>query len=382
MIPPVYLQVNSKIIFNLVLAQYESFTSGKPIEFVCYTDQYAGLDWTHEPEETFDELMLRHAQYLRNKYQRVILSWSGGTDSQTIYNIFVKNNIHIDEIVCWVNDEYEPWNSTSNYVWMKNNHPDPTTYITSRNRFDPEGRRQVINNEDWLFQNRTLIPKFAMGTTDSVMQDYCDAKYGESAWCLITGHEQPNVFLRDGKYHCNHIAKTLYSVMGCKGVEPFYLDPVLTLKQSFMIKKFLQHMEAKSKFNQSISDEHRTHIGVRMAFTRTAAGYRAWSKVVGRHNELVTGVSARQKYIETGFDFAPVHPDNIDGTLTQSVDPGLAALLAKDVDVAKTFEHGIKNLLLERDFCNFLLESSTRPDVSLVGKSTGQPLFSKPYQIG
>jgi hypothetical protein len=365
------------------LARYESFTSGHPVEFVCYDDEYAALDWTKEPQESFDELMRRHAQYLRDKYKSVVLNWSGGTDSQTIYNIFVKNNIHIDEIVCWVGGEYEPWNPTSNYVWMQKNHPDPTTRITSKDRIDPIGRSVVVNNEDWIFQNITMIPKFAMGTTDVVMQEYCDSQYGEGNWCLITGHEQPSVYVKDNKYYSNHLAKAVFSIMGCRGVEPFYLDPLLTLKQSFMIKNFLKRLQEIGKIDEWTDKRHyATQFGIRSLPDRNGIGaYKAWSKVLGRHDELVHGASLTAKKLEERFNYAQVNNTSIDGELIRPVDTGLSALLAKDVDVAKTFERGIKNLLLEKDFCEYLMTTG-HPNQSLIGKNTGGALFSRARQIG
>ena len=143
MIPKIYYQVNGRIIFNELLARYESYTTGAPVEFHLHDAEYDQLDWTQEPVESFDELMLRHAQRLRNQYERVVLLWSGGTDSHTIYNTFVRNNLHIDEIVIFHNDRYEPWNSTEYIRWMQTNHPDATTKKTAR--FDKTSRKSVVS---------------------------------------------------------------------------------------------------------------------------------------------------------------------------------------------------------------------------------------------
>ena len=44
------------------------------------------------------KLLKERAQQLRDCYNYIILSYSGGHDSQTILNTFVNNNIYIDEI--------------------------------------------------------------------------------------------------------------------------------------------------------------------------------------------------------------------------------------------------------------------------------------------
>jgi hypothetical protein len=57
------------------------------------------IDWTVEPLETFKDLCKEYAQYIRDNYDYVILYYSGGSDSTTILNTFLDNNIKIDEIV-------------------------------------------------------------------------------------------------------------------------------------------------------------------------------------------------------------------------------------------------------------------------------------------
>jgi len=61
--------------------------------------------WDQEPVSTLSDLYHNRAQQLRNKYDYLVLWYSGGADSDTALNSFIDNNIHIDEIVSWVNYE-------------------------------------------------------------------------------------------------------------------------------------------------------------------------------------------------------------------------------------------------------------------------------------
>jgi len=377
----IYFRVNNKIIFNDILAKYESYVSKQPIEFICHDQAYDQLDWTQEPSQSFDQLMDLHAINLRNRYERVVLSWSGGTDSHTIYNVFKRNNLHIDEIVVWVNDKYEPWNTVKYVEWLKNNHHDPLTKITTRERFDPVAKEKIVNNEDWLFQNISLIPKFVMGTTDSVMWDYCADQYSDTTWCLITGHEQPKVFLQDKKYYACHDSRMFLSVMNFENLECFYTEPLLALKQAHMIKKMIKHLNKANKFTQDTSDTYKNHLEQHMRFN-TDQSYTAWARSLGRHKEVIQGVSWFHKRAEYKFDLQPVTPDAIDGELSRGWDLALADTLKQDQTVAKLFERGIKNLLLEKDFCDHLMQTSDDSKKSVLGKSTGRPTYSKAYDLG
>lgn len=367
---PIYFRVNGKIIFNSLLAKHESFTSKKPIEFICHDDQYNQLTWLNEPAESFDQLMDQHAARLRNKYQKLILLWSGGTDSHTIYNVFKRNSIHIDEIVVFVGDEFEPWNSIKYVEWLKTHHYDPTTKITVKHRFDPIAKQKIVNNEDWLFQNIVMIPKMVVGTADPIMWDYCEQQYGGVSWGLIIGLEQPRVFLKDGLYYSCHDSKHFVNVMGFSNIECFYTEPNLALKQSHMIKRML-----KIRANPNDPD------GFKFKSLSNSC-YTAWQQGLGRHEEAIPGMSYAHKQAESKFESEPVTLAAIDGDLSRGYDLALNALLSKDNAMAKVFVGGIKNLLLEKEFCRYLTETSKDHSGSLIGKNIGAPVYSKAFCIG
>ena len=368
----IYFRVNNKIIYNHLLARYESFVSGQNIDFVCNDQQYNQLNWLQEPAQTIDQLMDQHAINLRNQYQRLVLLWSGGTDSHTIYNVFRRCNLHIDEIVVFVGDQYEPWNSMQYVDWLRTHHDDPHTKITVKNRFDPAIKQQIVNNEDWLFQNTTMIPKMVVGTADRAMHDYCEQSYGGQRWCLIIGLEQPQVRYYHGQYWAYQNSEYLLAAVGFANIECFYLEPQLAVKQAHMIKRML-------KLKSNLLD-HDNYMYQRRGSAN--AYYTAWQTGLGRHQEVIPGMSHAHKMVESSFDLEPVQLSTIDGNLSRGYDRALDALLLKQDDMANVFVQGIKNLLLEKKFCEHLIETSTTPNKSLIAKSIGQPIYSKRYCIG
>lgn len=68
------------------------------IKYHFFDSVYNSLNWDVEPTESLEELYLQRAQQLRDKYDYLILSFSGGSDSTNILNTFLKNNIKLDEI--------------------------------------------------------------------------------------------------------------------------------------------------------------------------------------------------------------------------------------------------------------------------------------------
>ena len=154
--------------------------------------------------------------------------------------------------------------------------------------------------------------------------------------------------------------------MGFDNMECFYTEPVLALKQAHMIKRILQSAKKQG------SDETTMRY-------MSPHGYAAWSRLIGRHPEAISGNSWRHKRLERVFDFEPVVPDLIDSDLTRGYDTGLADLIVADVKVAKTFEQGIKNLLLEKEFCQHLISTGSMPNTNILGRSAGEDIYSKSY---
>ena len=65
------------------------------IKFIYNDDHFSKIDWSVEPKEDIYELFRQRAQQLREKYDYIVLIYSGGVDSHTILETFLKNNIQI-----------------------------------------------------------------------------------------------------------------------------------------------------------------------------------------------------------------------------------------------------------------------------------------------
>jgi len=62
-------------------------------------DVFDSYDWTKEPQSSLDELYNKRARELREKYDYIIVSYSGGADSHNMIEAFLRQNLFIDEIV-------------------------------------------------------------------------------------------------------------------------------------------------------------------------------------------------------------------------------------------------------------------------------------------
>jgi hypothetical protein len=94
-----YYTCNGVDFSSKVDALLYSKTVGVPVNWIFNNLLFDSYDWLTEPDETLDQLYDRRARELREQYDYLILSFSGGSDTNNILEAFIRQNLHIDEIV-------------------------------------------------------------------------------------------------------------------------------------------------------------------------------------------------------------------------------------------------------------------------------------------
>ena len=84
-------QVGNEIFSNKWLA-IQSASKNPQLSYRAYCNDptWDQADWTQEPKETITDLEIGHCEYLRKKYKTLVLFYSGGVDSNTILEHFIK----------------------------------------------------------------------------------------------------------------------------------------------------------------------------------------------------------------------------------------------------------------------------------------------------
>jgi len=94
-----YYQVGQKEFGSKIQACLYASLTKLPIVWNFNNEIFCGWNWENEPEETLEELYHQRAQHIREKYDYVIMSYSGGADSHNALMSFLDNNIRVDEII-------------------------------------------------------------------------------------------------------------------------------------------------------------------------------------------------------------------------------------------------------------------------------------------
>lgn len=83
---------------NIYYDKHEVALTGKSFKFFYKDNEFLKVNWQQKPEKTLKQLYLEQAKKLRDKFDYLILAYSGGHDSSNILETFYFNKIHLDEI--------------------------------------------------------------------------------------------------------------------------------------------------------------------------------------------------------------------------------------------------------------------------------------------
>lgn len=371
-----YYTVNDKRFFNPYLAWYENFKSHAPVTFHCNDAEYSVIDWTQEPFESFDVLMDKHAKHIRNKYERLVFFWSGGTDSQTVLNVFARNRIRIDEIVCLANKKL-PWYPLRHLDWLKEHYWDKTAKLTHFDLFDWNKRSEIIKDENWVLEDIGDTRSFDLGGVDSQSYQYCVANHGGHNWALLSGHEKPTLKFRNGTWWTALEDRPMRQIIGLSNIEPFFLTPILHLKQSHMLARVMNQLPIKFKDGDDAETVLCNQLNIDVLSNQRYANY---SSACGRHQELSIGVSVAQKkkiYQFAGLELS--EEKNVLATNLVGANPTLVEKLKDKDSMAINYLKGFYNVFQDSAFKRYMNERVLKvPNKIMYLKSN----FSKFYNLG
>lgn len=370
----VHYLVNGRAVNNVYLALHERWKTGAQLEFYCNDYEFNQHDWTQEPAASMEMLMASHAHNLRSRYDRLILLWSGGTDSHTIYNVFKRNNIHIDEIIIKASAHSAGF-PECNVDWIQANHWDSTTVITRYDDHDTNLRAIDIPDEDWVWRDKGDLLKYGMTSVGDGVRFLCEKNHAGHAWKAIAGYEKPRLIYRNGNWYHRQLDMVLRTAMGHDHIEHFFLEPLIAIKQSHLVKHAVKKLIEHEKMPLYDND------WAEAKWPKTPEGYRAWCHACGRHDEVTLGVSHTQKLYNDSLDKTIIDSTGSWQQLGMTNDTRLAHDLENNNTVAVNYVKGLHNLYSENGFINYLRDQEyfKNTDTCLTSLKF---LWSKEYNIG
>lgn len=237
---------------------------------------YNNFDWSIEPKESLQTIYLQRAKQLREKYDYIILWYSGGTDSHQILDVFLKHNIFIDEIQS-VSFEKLINNIDHSIIKQDDNLLELLEYpynikhqLEYANKVSPKTKITVIDGSDYVYSDISdgVFESFDMNTFDTIrtlttpnfrnvktykksMMKYNQLHTRKDKTCIITGTEKPPLRIDNGDILFNFydLAFLDFKILNQNWVDPWFAlewffwtpdMPEIPIKQSHVIKRALE----------------------------------------------------------------------------------------------------------------------------------------------
>ena len=241
--------------------------TGDKIEWHFNDEFFSSIDWTIEPTETLTELYADRARQIRNKYDYIVLYFSGGSDSQNILSTFLENNIYLDEILTHhtyqgVGDKLS---ETGHLIEItlaavpeakKYIEKFPTTIhrIVDISEIIKDYWTDNLNDLKYNFMyygNFYITPHNSVATNlPSILPEYKRLVDSGKQICFIHGNEKPNIMFDQKKWYFSFHSNAVESSFSIRrqiekspiNDELFYWDPAawkIIVKQSHVLRKYL-----------------------------------------------------------------------------------------------------------------------------------------------
>lgn len=256
-----YYKVADKKYYNKLEAFSEALPKGWWPHWNFNEEEFSKHDWSIEPKESLEELYRQRAQQIRDKYDHVIIWYSGGSDSDNIVRTFIKNNIHIDEM--WHRSSYQRHNRRDQTIDTNNQ--------ANETRFTAFPR---------LKHYQSLMPKTKIKVFDAMKESIAVWQQGEVSpyetnyfnpvmpakslshrfnthkdslkTCKVLGVDKPRLRFKDGKYWIffqdnwinTHVIHSRLHKVNYEHDEVFYWHPdaiKIMIKQGHLIKNFFKN---------------------------------------------------------------------------------------------------------------------------------------------
>lgn len=254
---------------KLEAIEYSGVTK-HPVEWNFNKDTFNKVDWTQEPPGSLEFWYGERARQIREKYDYIVLWYSGGADSHNALMSFVKNNIFIDEIAqfhnlagtngdkqSWLNEEVFATSAPITDQLIQNN---PVYKHTKHRLVDlSELEMDVLTKDSNKFDYFYKVGKYlspnslARSYMRETIPDYRALINQGKSVCFIYGAEKPKVDNYNHQWFvtfedCLDYAvspRTQMAGQEWEHNELFYWSdslPQLVVKQAHVIKQFMSRL--------------------------------------------------------------------------------------------------------------------------------------------
>lgn len=270
-----YYTIGKKIYWDKASALIEGTKMGlkyHDLKWDFNDSQFSSLDWTIEPPLDIRSYYQKRAKQLREKYDYLILNFSGGSDSATVLYSFIQQGLFIDEVVVRHATSGTKKYRTSDKIFSAENEfselehaaipilkwlekTSPKTKITIHDFSKDIIDKKIIWDENFIhwtgdYVTPGCIVRYNNVTNLDHLKNFEKGKnigiiFGVDKPRVIFQKEDVNVFFVDRAVHIA-LPSTVTSGFTNTAVELFFWSPdmpEIVVKQAHLIKRWFEILE-------------------------------------------------------------------------------------------------------------------------------------------
>lgn len=253
-----------------IQASLHSMKVNKPVDWNFNDEVFKSYDWSNEPMESLDYLYDKRSRELREKYDYLILSYSGGSDSHNILMSFIRQGLHFDEIL--VNTLEKGWkdftvldpNNKSCYNSGAEHYLQTIPRLKEMEKYMPKTKITICDLTDnvydtfltagdasWVMNKREALNPLGVTRYNYIYFNEVRKQFDkEKVIGMVLGVEKPKSMIHDNKFYIrfNDRSANMVSIIDHVKdydntvLEYFYWSPdsvPMLIKQGHVLKRWL-----------------------------------------------------------------------------------------------------------------------------------------------
>ena len=225
-----YYQCGQNTYHNIFQAFRDQKSSGHFPQFMLDKDLVNSLTNIKRPRDTsiqhVRDLMVQRLKDLRKKYNKLIIAYSGGTDSYTILRLCIDNDIFVDETVTQMVSLTGDLKTNLEYqagLELAKQH-EGKQIGTCTELHPTESDLEFVDDPDWFYNEKIVAGSFLPFRVYSTPVIVDTAKRQQEDAIVLMGYEKPRLLIEDGKLYWTVTDASVGEMMGCTNTVPFFLD--------------------------------------------------------------------------------------------------------------------------------------------------------------
>ena len=256
------------------------------VRFFYLDDVWEQVDWKHRPTRLLDQVVDDRVRQIRSQFDHVYLSYSGGYDSHTILDAFIRTGIRLDGVkirlkrFCQTDENMQAVEQAKKIKASLMPHLDISIVWLE---VEPFIDFYLKNRDDWI----TKLGWFEQHFTKSSMQfnqmynrDYQVVldQHARQSHCLLFGSEKPRLWIENGAWYSSMIDSATEWLLNCT-LEPFWTSRNMPDLHVCQVWGMLDWIES-----QPFTDVEQVHTFLHQVQSHRAGWdvYRDWNISIGR----------------------------------------------------------------------------------------------------